>query len=233
MKNPFLKIKGLSKEAKAGVAVALCSVIFLGAVTGIGIAIKNKDGKDVALDSSLPIIIPSSTTIPSSSSSKDDVVVNIKDTLLERPFKDEDIEIKRYYFDKSLPEDDPSLEKAMYMENGRYISSVGLDFAHPDKSAFDVFVSAEGTVASITPNDKTFGNIVTVEHPETGLITLYASLGNIDVKLGQKLTAGTKIGTSGMSTINKDFGQSLHYEVLKDGVHLNPSKLFGKKLGEI
>lgn len=230
MKNPMQKIKGLSSEAKRGIAVGLASVVFLAAVTTAGILIKRGGDQIAEHPDSIIVYPPSSKNEPSST---EEPVTKLEDTVLEKPFIDEEVEIIRYFFDKSLPADDPTLENAMYVENNRYHSSVGLDYAKADGTVFPVLSSAAGTVKSVVPNDKTYGNIVAVEHEDTGISTIYASLGSIDVKVGQKISAGERIGTAGPSAINAGKEHSLHFEVLKDDVHQNPLKLFGVKLGQI
>lgn len=68
------------------------------------------------------------------------------------------------------------------------------------------------------------GNVVTVEHAD-GYVSVYKSLGgDIAVKKGDKLKAGDKIGVSSVSMMSElDTGAHLHFELKKNGKHVNPS----------
>ena len=69
--------------------------------------------------------------------------------------------------------------------------------------------------------DYGYGNIVTINHGN-GLKTRYAHLSKSLVKKGQFVKRGEEIalvGTTGRTT-----GPHLHYEVLLDGVPVNPQR---------
>jgi murein DD-endopeptidase MepM/ murein hydrolase activator NlpD len=66
-----------------------------------------------------------------------------------------------------------------------------------------------------------YGNCVRIQHINS-LETLYGHLSHIDVKVGQKVSAGDivgEVGSTGHST-----GTHLHYEVRKNGRPVNPVK---------
>ncbi|MFZ1290493.1 MAG: peptidoglycan DD-metalloendopeptidase family protein [Melioribacteraceae bacterium] len=65
-----------------------------------------------------------------------------------------------------------------------------------------------------------YGNTIQLDHG-FGYVTLYAHLSKIKVSKGQKVKRGDLIGLSGSSG-ELSTGPHLHYEVLHDGVHLNP-----------
>lgn len=232
MKKLISKIKALSKETKAAIIVTVCSALFLGGVAILGYVI-GEESAPVALNSSISFVPPSST--PSSSiptSSSNDEVVDGDKGIFKKPYNEEDVEIVRYFFDSSLPEDDPTLLQAMYIENGVYISSIGLDFATKSDETFSVLASYAGVVESITPNDKVFGNIVVIAH-EDNIKSIYSSLADIQVKVGQEVKSGDLIGVSGLSNINSNYNHSLHFEVTKNGKHINPLKLFDSEFSKI
>ncbi|MFV0244492.1 MAG: DUF5930 domain-containing protein [Qingshengfaniella sp.] len=64
-----------------------------------------------------------------------------------------------------------------------------------------------------------YGRIVEVQH-EFGITTRYAHLSKINVKKGQRVSRGDKIGAMGNS--GRSTGTHLHYEVRVDGTPVNP-----------
>lgn len=97
----------------------------------------------------------------------------------------------------------------------------GIDQAAPIGT--DIHASAKGVVKSITgtANDrKGYGLMVTLKHDD-GYETRYPHLSKAQVKVGQAVEKGqriAKMGSSGSST-----GSHLHFEVLKNGKHLDPA----------
>lgn len=82
-----------------------------------------------------------------------------------------------------------------------------------------VLATAAGTVTDVTRSGKGLGNIVTIDHGN-GYETRYAHLSDINVSRGQKVAAGKKVGTVGVS--GNTFAPHLHYEVLLYGIPQDP-----------
>lgn len=110
--------------------------------------------------------------------------------------------------------------------SGGYISSKmgtrwgrthqGIDFARP--SSYEIVASDNGVVTT-SGKHSTYGNRVVITH-NNGYETLYAHLSSIDVKVGQTVSQGTKIGV--MGSTGRSTGVHLHFEVFKDGSNINP-----------
>lgn len=81
-----------------------------------------------------------------------------------------------------------------------------------------VYATGDGIVESAQYNDG-YGNCIIIDHG-FGLKTLYAHLSKLLVKPGQAVKRGENIALSGNSGISD--GPHLHYEVIKDGVKVNP-----------
>ncbi|MBR2319816.1 MAG: peptidoglycan DD-metalloendopeptidase family protein [Clostridia bacterium] len=64
-----------------------------------------------------------------------------------------------------------------------------------------------------------YGTVVKIQH-SNGLITVYAHLQSLSVKEGQRVTRGQQIGLIGNT--GNSFGPHLHFEVIKNGVKVNP-----------
>lgn len=64
-----------------------------------------------------------------------------------------------------------------------------------------------------------FGNMVKIQHAN-GIVTLYAHMSSVKVSTGQSVSRGQVIGAVGNS--GNSAGPHLHFEVIKNGVRVNP-----------
>lgn len=92
----------------------------------------------------------------------------------------------------------------------------GIDIAQPE--GFDILAADHGVVKAAGA-DGTFGNRVVIDHGN-GYETIYAHLKSMDVKVGDKLPQGTKIGV--MGTTGRSTGIHLHFEISKNGATKDP-----------
>lgn len=92
----------------------------------------------------------------------------------------------------------------------------GIDIARPSNRS--ILASDNGVVVSAGV-DGSYGNRIIIDH-KNGYRTLYAHLSSFDVKPGQTVTAGQKIGV--MGSTGRSTGIHLHFEVTKNGTLLNP-----------
>ncbi|APG63782.1 hypothetical protein LPB140_10150 [Sphingorhabdus lutea] len=102
--------------------------------------------------------------------------------------------------------------------NGRGAMHSGLDFrgAH----GTPILAAADGVV-SFAGGQSGYGNTVEITHAN-GLMTRYAHLSAINVKVGQKLLTGTQVGK--MGSTGRSTGTHLHFEVRVNGQAINPRK---------
>lgn len=101
---------------------------------------------------------------------------------------------------------------------GRREMHKGLDVA--TRTGTPIIAPADGLVV-FSGREGGFGNMLVVDHGY-GIVTRYAHLSTIDVKLGQKIKRGdtvAKVGNTGRST-----GPHVHYEVAVNGVAVNPMR---------
>lgn len=96
----------------------------------------------------------------------------------------------------------------------------GVDFSAPTGTA--VVATADGEVISVAFLPEGYGKRIEIRH---GIfVTRYAQLSGFNVKEGQWVRKGEVIGFVGSS--GRSTAPHLHYEVLKNGKHVNPAHYF-------
>ncbi len=101
-------------------------------------------------------------------------------------------------------------------KTGRTRMHNGVDFAGPRGTT--ILATAEGVVTHAGWQGG-YGNTVTIRHA-FGIETLYAHLHSINVRKGQRVSRGERIG--GMGTTGRSTGVHLHYEVRLGGRPIDP-----------
>lgn len=97
----------------------------------------------------------------------------------------------------------------------------GLDFAAPQGTP--IYATANGTIRVAANTGTGYGNHVIINHGY-GYETLYGHMFRIKVKGGQRVKRGEIIGWVGST--GKSTGPHCHYEVHKNGRHLDPVYFF-------
>ena len=92
-----------------------------------------------------------------------------------------------------------------------------------------IITSAIRTTTSKDSAQKTVinGKTVEIKH-ENGLISIYQSLKEVNVKKNDIVTKGQVIGMSGTNEMEKDLGNHLHLEIYENGQANNPENYLGK-----
>lgn len=137
--------------------------------------------------------------------------------------------VVRKFYDKNASKEDQA--KSLIKYGNTYRTSSGTGFAKNDNTSFDVLVALTGKVVEIKESPL-YGNYVVVEHNDT-LKTRYYGLSEVSVSVGDEVTQGTKLGVSGSTDIDKEAGNHIYFQVLKENKYVNPETLIGKKLSEI
>ncbi|RDU37944.1 peptidase M23 [Neobacillus piezotolerans] len=116
----------------------------------------------------------------------------------------------------------------LWPASGGYVSSQtgyrwgkmhkGIDIARPSNRT--IKAADNGRVIS-AGWDGGYGNKIVIDH-NNGFRTIYAHLSSIDVRVGQTVAKGSKIGV--MGSTGDSTGLHLHFEVYKNGSLQNPMK---------
>lgn len=101
-------------------------------------------------------------------------------------------------------------------KNGSRRLHKGADFAAGHGT--DIFTTADGVVTHAGWSSG-YGKLIKIQH-EFGIETRYAHLTAMNVRVGQKVSRGDKIGD--MGSTGRSTGTHLHYEVRVGGTPVNP-----------
>ena len=101
----------------------------------------------------------------------------------------------------------------------------GVDFTAPKGTP--IYATGDGVVITVKTVFGGYGKYVEIDHG-FGFVTRYAHMNDFKVKKGHKVKRGDLIGSVGNT--GSSTAPHIHYEVLKDGKHVNPVNYFFKDL---
>jgi len=87
-----------------------------------------------------------------------------------------------------------------------------------------IVATAAGRVIWVNLENPVYGQVIVIQH-DYGFQTLYGHCSVVYVKMGQYVERGDTIG--GMGSTGASQGVHVHYEIKKDGYHIDPMKLLG------
>lgn len=149
------------------------------------------------------------------------------DTKIIRPYKDEEIKILKDYYDYQADEKEQINSIIVY--NNTYLQNSGICYGGKDE--FDVVSILDGKVIDVKEDD-VVGTTVQIEH-DNKIVSVYQSLKDVKVKVGDTVAQGDVIASAGVSNLNKDLGTHLYFELIVDGKSVDPENYFDKLLNEI
>ena len=135
--------------------------------------------------------------------------------------------IVRTFFDYSKT--DEELATASIPTSTGFVQSKGVTYAKSDNSSFDVNAIYDGVVVSIDDDDELAGSTITIKHSDS-VYSVYSSLGNVTVKVGQSVEGGSKIATSSTSINDYSAGVHVHLQVKVNEEYVDPSTVVGQYL---
>ena len=104
---------------------------------------------------------------------------------------------------------------------GVYMMHTGMDFSA--NIGTDIYATGNGKVIKAERTSGGYGNMVLIDHG-FGYQTLYGHMHTIGVLPGSEVKRGDLIGTVGNT--GRSAGPHVHYEVIKNGRHVNPIEYF-------
>lgn len=151
------------------------------------------------------------------------VVQTEKEVKIIRPYTDNNVKVVKSFYDYKKSSEE-QIDSLIYYQD-TYMQSTGTAYASGDK--FSVIAILDGEVIDVT-EDELIGNSITIDHGN--IKTIYQSLSEIDVKKGDKVTQGSIIGITGTSNINSELDNHLYFEMIVDGLNVNPEEYYDKTL---
>ncbi|GAA0319712.1 M23 family metallopeptidase [Bacillus carboniphilus] len=180
-------------------------------------------GDDAAQD-------PADTENPVTENDGDSVVVN---TLLEDfvwPVENpEEAKVVNGFWSADASKEEQ--ESALVFYNNQFRPNKGIDLAMENGESFNVVASMAGQVSAVR-EDAELGNVIEIQHAE-GVVTMYQSVTDIQVEVGDQVEQGQVLAKAGQSLLNQAAGTHAHFEVRVDGVAVDPQKAFGQSLSAV
>ncbi|MGB0373683.1 MAG: M23 family metallopeptidase [Flavobacteriaceae bacterium] len=97
----------------------------------------------------------------------------------------------------------------------------GMDFSAP--TGTPIYAPSDGKVIRVDSRSPGYGKHIRIDHG-FGYVTLYGHLSEYNVRRGQRVKRGDVIGFVGNT--GRSVAPHLHYEIRKDGKHLNPINFY-------
>ncbi len=155
-----------------------------------------------------------------------DIPVVSTPSVIVRPYLDNDVKLAKSFYDYKA--DNDSQENSIILFEGTYMQNSGVDYT--GNEVFDVISILDGSVIYVK-DDNILGTTVQIRH-SNNLISVYQSLSDVIVKEGDEIIQGQIIARSGMSSINKELGNHLHFELYYNGTIVNPEDYYNKDISE-
>ena len=156
-----------------------------------------------------------------------DVPVVVVDPIIARPYNNGNVKILKNYYD--YKGDEVNQEESIIYYGNTYMQNSGVDYGMG--SEFEVVSILDGTVMEIVDDD-VMGKTVKIKH-SNDLISVYQSMGTIDVSVNQETYQGMIIGKSGESSVSSDLGNHLHFELYHNGIVVNPEECYDKLVSQL
>ena len=157
----------------------------------------------------------------------EDTPVIATEPVIRRPYNDANVKIVKNYYDYQ-GEESVQEESIVYYGN-TYMQNSGIDYGTDNE--FEVVSILDGTVMEVT-EDEVMGKTVKIKH-NNDLISVYQSLGSVDIKENDVVTQGMILGKSGKANVSPELGNHLHFELYYQGNVINPENAFDKVISEI
>ena len=159
-----------------------------------------------------------------------DIPVNVienKKILINKPYNDDSVKIVKNYY--SMSDDEEIQQNSIIYYENTYMPSSGVSYGNDND--FDVISILDGKVIEVKEDD-ILGNVIVIQH-DNGIMSSYQSVKDINVKKDDIIKQGDIIAKSSTSNISTDLGNHLYFELMINGINVDPEDYYGKCIDEI
>lgn len=226
-----LKNKKLFKKIDP---ISFALVVLLGAsATFAGVQLALTGINDPAVSNPSDVVYTNEDGTTTVNKTTDAETVALLQEVIQSPLEGEDVVVAKTFYDQTA---DTSVQvnsifsyqvgETMYTHESK-----GVTLKTSDNEATNVVAALSGTVLNVK-DEVLKGTVVTIEH-KNGVQTVYTGVYDVAVKAGDEIKQGAVIGKTGLSQLEPDSGNVVHFEVIKDEVKVNPEIVMDKKLGDL
>lgn len=219
--------------------ISLALVVLLGAsatFAGVQLWLTGMNGDQTVLnpsngDNDIVYVNEDGTTTVNKTT--DPETLALLEEVIKSPLESEEITVAKSYYDQTA-DTTTQVNSLFYYKVGETMyshESKGVSLKDTNNETVNVIAALSGKVASVK-DEILKGTVVTIEH-ENGVETVYTGVYNVNVEAGDEVEQGTVLGKTGLSQLEPDSGNVIHFEVLKDDVKVNPETVIDKKLGDL
>ena len=127
-----------------------------------------------------------------------------------------------------LKDDVATQEMSLIQVGSTYQMSKGITYKQENDQEFDVKATLSGVVTDIQESPL-YGNVIVIDHGEN-VKSEDGSVSNIKVSVGDEVTQGDVICTSGVAEYDVASGNHVHFRVSVNGVYVDPEELLNNNL---
>ncbi|MFJ8065552.1 peptidoglycan DD-metalloendopeptidase family protein [Psychrobacillus sp. NPDC096426] len=187
------------------------AVAFVGMIWGYNVYVNTDSAEDAAW------------TEAGSKTEKVTIETNAQAENMKYPFDEalfDKVEVVQHYYD--MEADETTREKSLLVFNQTYVASTGVSLSM-NSEPFEVVAAMSGKVEAVNL-DPFVGDEIVISHAN-GMQTKYRSVTGILVKVGDEVEQGQALATATENEWNPTAGVHLQFEILDNGVLVNPESL--------
>ncbi|MBQ6687397.1 MAG: M23 family metallopeptidase [Bacilli bacterium] len=208
----------MKKRKLRGYVLPTLYLIIIAAVF-VGVNVFGKSLKTISYDSYDFVMSAFKNNVVSVVKDEDDTII--------KPFASDKVEVAKGYYDISA--DDKQQQNALIYYEKTYMENTGILYKAQEK--FDALATMDGTIKDIK-EDEILGIVVEVQN-SSKVTTIYYSLSELNVAIGDSVKKGDVIGISGTNKLESQESNVMLFEVYVDGNVVNPEDYYNMKISEL
>ncbi|TYP75688.1 stage II sporulation protein Q [Paenibacillus methanolicus] len=158
---------------------------------------------------------------------EEEIIVKSGTETMQWPVADRNaVKVARSFYDINATKEERE-SALVQISADTIVGSTGISLAAEGDKSFDVAAALSGKVFLVDKHP-TNGNIVEIKHAD-GLKTVYQSLSDVQVKVGDEVEQGAIIAKAGRNEIERQLGNHLFFAVYQNGTAVNPNTLLDQQ----